>query len=365
MFFIFLALAHIDALAQCNGHLELCDKRYDEVAYITTHNAYNSEEAGLLFPNHTFDIAHQLEDGVRALMLDVYDEGGVATQYHGFSALGTVPLADDLQVIKTFLDTHPNEVVTIIFECYISALMMEEVFTDVGLIPYLHEQTAGEPWPTLQSMIDSDKRLVVLTDKDNAQVGQDWYHYVWDFAVETHFTNNSPSDFDCDFNRGDPENDLFILNHFVTDANIGVGLPDQAEIVNEFSYFYDRAELCQAETGKFPNFLTIDFHELGNVFLVADSINGVAAPLSVQDNSQSLGMSITAQLGQSTYQIRTDRDVERPSVRITSAFGQVVAHQKVSATNTFTIDLSPFMKGIYFVTLTDARGGTSTIKLVR
>lgn len=30
--------------AQCNGSLDLCSKQYNEVAYLTTHNAFNSDQ---------------------------------------------------------------------------------------------------------------------------------------------------------------------------------------------------------------------------------------------------------------------------------------------------------------------------------
>jgi hypothetical protein len=51
--------------AQCNGSIDLCAKQYNNVAYLTTHNAFNSDEDGLLFPNQTYNIASQLNDGVR------------------------------------------------------------------------------------------------------------------------------------------------------------------------------------------------------------------------------------------------------------------------------------------------------------
>tara|TARA_Y100000385_G_scaffold241505_1_gene257948 strand:- start:357 stop:590 length:234 start_codon:yes stop_codon:yes gene_type:complete len=49
--------------AQCNGSMDLCSKQYNEVAYLTTHNAFNSDEDGLFFPNQTHNIASQLNDG--------------------------------------------------------------------------------------------------------------------------------------------------------------------------------------------------------------------------------------------------------------------------------------------------------------
>ena len=63
-------LMHI-SYAQCNGSVNLCSKQYNEVAYLTTHNAFNSDEDGLLFPNQSNNIASQLNDGVRGLMIDV------------------------------------------------------------------------------------------------------------------------------------------------------------------------------------------------------------------------------------------------------------------------------------------------------
>ena len=82
--------------AQCNGSLDLCSKKYNEVAYLTTHNAFNSDQDGLLFPNQTYNIASQLNDGVRGLMIDVYDFFGTPTAYHSVFALGTIPLSDIL-----------------------------------------------------------------------------------------------------------------------------------------------------------------------------------------------------------------------------------------------------------------------------
>ena len=64
---------------RCNGHAELCDRRFDEVAHATTHNAMSSEQDGWIFPNQSFDVPRQLEAGVRALMLDTHDWFGEAS----------------------------------------------------------------------------------------------------------------------------------------------------------------------------------------------------------------------------------------------------------------------------------------------
>lgn len=260
------------SFAQCNGYEPLCEKKYDEVAYLTTHNAYNNTEMGFDFTNHHYSITQQLNAGVRALMIDVYDLDGVPTVYHGLSLFGTQPLTANLTEIKNFLDTNPNEVVTIIFECYVTANQIEGALTTVDLMPYLFEK-GSDDWPTLQQMIDDENRLVIFTDSEDASADQGWFHHVWTHAVETPFTYYNVDEFDCEFNRGDPDNDLFILNHFVTDESLGIGVESQAEIANANPFFIDRCDECETITGKFPNFPTIDFYSIGDGLAVVNALN--------------------------------------------------------------------------------------------
>jgi hypothetical protein len=271
--------------AQCNGSLDLCSKQYNEVAYLTTHNAFNSDQDGLLFPNQTYNIASQLNDGVRGLMIDVYNDlFGTPVVYHSIIALGYIPLSDIFNDIKIFLDNNPNEVITIILECYVTADDIEDEINQSGLSNYLY--THNTVWPTLQNMINNDNRLVIFSDVDDASSSQNWYHYVWEYAVETHYSVDNINDFTCDFNRGDPLNDLFIFNHFVTDATLGYGLYNESNDVNANPFFINRALNCQTQTNKFPNFVTVDYYELGDGLAVVDQLNGVASTSSINISEQ-------------------------------------------------------------------------------
>lgn len=347
--------------AQCNGHLELCNRSYDQVAFLTTHNAFNAGEDGFSLPNQNFGLTKQLQDGVRALMLDVYDEGGVATVYHGFSFLGTATLASNLIQIKDFMDANPNEVLTIIFECYINSAMMNDVFAEVGLLPYLHEQILGESWPTLQEMTYSGRRLVVLSDKNDALPQQGWYHYVWDFAVETSFSNNSPSSFSCEFNRGDETNDLFIVNHFVTDATFGVGQPDQAAIVNELSFFYDRVHGCQLEKQKFPNFPTIDFYELGQTLAVIDSLNGVQTSVGVELLKRNLEVQVFPNPSAGLFRFALEADLIDGHFTVINLHGATLQQGEIKKQT--VIDLRNQPNGLYLLSVFTPKE-SKVIKLV-
>ena len=159
--FSFLYFITFNFYAQCNGSNDLCNKRYNEVAYLTTHNAFNSKQDRYLFPNQKSNISEQLNNGVRALMIDVYDDDGSTVVYHAYKFLGSQPLSVYLNDIKYFLDNNPNEILTIILETYTSSNAIENEINKVGLLKYLHTQDVNSIWPKLQTMIDSNKRLVI------------------------------------------------------------------------------------------------------------------------------------------------------------------------------------------------------------
>lgn len=258
------------AVYACNGAPGLCDRRYDQVAYATTHNAMSNEEDAFGAPNQKFSVTRQLEDGIRGLMLDTYYDSGTTMLCHALCILGKRPLVDTLTGIRQFLESHPYEIVTIIFESYISANDTRLTFEAAGLTPYLHAQPVASPWPTLREMIATDRRLVVFTDHQGG--AYDWYHDVWAYAFETHYSFATPADLSCTPNRGNPANHLFILNHFLTQT---FGSPLLADLINHDPLFIDRANQCAAEDGHLPNFVTVDHYQIGDVFPVVDSLNGL------------------------------------------------------------------------------------------
>lgn len=276
IFFVFSTLLFFIpiSIGQCNGYTQLCNKKFNEVTSVMTHNAFNNADDGFLLGNQTHTITTQLEDGVRGLMLDVYNENGVISQYHGVAALGIEPLSEDLGEIKAFLDNNPNEIISIIFQTAVTSLDIENELVNAGLMPYLHHHTLGTEWATLQEMIDADERLVVFSESDNGDPSQTWYHYAWAHVFDTDYSYSFPTDFHCGVNRGDISNDLYLVNHWITTA-VGTGDIVQANIVNPNPFLIDRLQQCQNETGRLPNFIGIDFYEIGGAFEAAEILNGI------------------------------------------------------------------------------------------
>ncbi|HUH03020.1 MAG TPA: hypothetical protein VML75_13580 [Kofleriaceae bacterium] len=255
----------------CNGAAALCDRRFDEVAYPTTHNAMSNEAEGWVNPNQYHGLSRQLEDGVRGLMLDVHPYEGDVYLCHGVCQLGSQLLVDGLSEIRAFLDLHRGEVVTIIFESYVGAAEMAAAFEASGAIGYVHAQAAGETWPALGALIAANRRLVVVTDAAEGGA-HPWYMDVWAHAWETHYAAREIGDFSCDRNRGSAGNPLFIFNHFLTRTR---PVPEEADVVNANPLLIDRARECMTLSGSLPNFVTVDFYSVGDLFAAVDALNGI------------------------------------------------------------------------------------------
>jgi len=245
---------------------------YDKTVFVTTHNSYNHSPFHL-FPNQCFSVKKQLNDGVRSFMLDIYLHKGKVEMYHVYRVLGHSTLLKTLFTIRKFLESHPTEVLTILFECYVPFEKVEPEFEKAGLMKFVHSQPKGKPWPTVKEMIASGKRLVVFSSCMDF-IPDNWYHYEFDYVSETPYANHKISDFDFCIDRGYKTNTLFVLNNFLYGFK-GTGSFRKAKKANNFRFLLDRGKRFMVETGKIPNFLTVDFYNRGNVFKVADSLNKI------------------------------------------------------------------------------------------
>ena len=209
-------------------------------------------------------------------MLDVYSVDNLLLLYHGVPELGFSFFEDILNEFKTFIDANPNEVITLILEDYSTFSELSDAIFTSGIIQDLYEFNEAYGWPTLQEMIDLDKRIVLFSDNEVLNPPS-WFHFMWEHAVETHFSNESIDDFSCTFNRGDGQNSLFILNHFITNFQLVLSnlelYNEQVEEVNSNPYFINRVYDCASERDKFPNFITVDFYDVGNCIEVVNILN--------------------------------------------------------------------------------------------
>lgn len=263
----------------CNGHPELCGKRLDEMVFALTHNSHaNTDQFSFLSANQNGTVGQQLAAGIRGLGIKPYWVEGNAScgggvdgmyMYHGDPILGCVSFEEYLLVVKNFLDANPREVILMTIEPGASIPQMDAVFQSTGLSNLMYDHSSGSEMPTIQEMIDLNKRLFVLTSNGDADQYARFHPY-WDYTVDVNYDIQDANQFDCEYDRGDPDGYFYQLNHFIT---ILTPQPNAAEQINQFDFLYNRALECWQENNRKPNFLMIDFYASGEVVRVVDSLN--------------------------------------------------------------------------------------------
>lgn len=286
----------VSPMAACNGHEVLCDRPFDDVVLLGTHNAGATAADGFLAPYQELSVAEQLDAGARALLLDVFygtpserlggtvvtdrraSASGADRLYtcHGRCEIGARPFADTLADIARFLDANPSEVVLLFIEDYIRPDDFATAVADAGLLDRVYEHTPGDAWPTLGEMVLADTRVVVLAENDGGE--PPWYHAGFDLVMDTPFrfptVESLDTDDACEPNRGPDGADLFLINHWVQPD--GPVLPSLGERANEPDRIIARAERCEGLRGARPTIIAIDFLGRGDPMAAIDALNGIS-----------------------------------------------------------------------------------------
>ncbi len=263
----------------------ILNKPYNKVCFLMTHNSMSNTESSYSFPNQTHTVTKQLANGVRGLMLDTYDgEEGIAITYHALPVLGQQNLVDVLLEVKNFLSSNPTEIVTIIFQNGGSNEYLKQAIDSSGLNQLAYIHPTGSNWPTLQTMINNNTRLVLFVE-ENKTPKVDYLMYAWGTIFDTDYTFKQVSDFTSSVNRGgNGTKDLYLINHWLQKPLEGITLPDsidevllpsieKAYIANTQEVLSKRVNDCYNANNHFINFLGVDFYEIGDAKAVVDSIN--------------------------------------------------------------------------------------------
>ncbi|KAG6398426.1 hypothetical protein SASPL_139886 [Salvia splendens] len=218
---------------------------FNKYAFLTTHNAFAIEDGQprLTFTNQEDNITQQLNDGVRALMLDIYDFEGDIWLCHSFGGqcydyTKFEPAINTLREIEAFMSRNPSEIVTIILEDYVKTPKgLTKVFTNAGLMKY---------WFPLSKMPKNGDGDDGMKDK-------------------------------C-FNRGessvlsDTSKSLILVNYFRS-----VPMKLLACVENSVA-LADMLHTCHAAAGnRWANFVAVDYYKRskgGGAFEATDLLNG-------------------------------------------------------------------------------------------
>ncbi len=299
---------HQAAADTCNGHVELCSRPYDQVVIAASHNSMSSTDTDFYLPNQTSTMIEQLDQGVRGLLIDTWygrldNEGGsmivtdtdfvntdaldpatkaavdAARQRsnlgersvylcHSLCEIGALDAVQSLTEVAEWMERNPREVITVVVQDATTPEDTAAVFEQAGLSRYAHVQEFGEPFPTMEEMIESNRRLFVMVEEDGGDI--EWLHQAFDFVQETPFSFSTVDDFTCDMNRGRADSPLFMVNHFITPAI------NNNRTINLVDVLRPRLEQCHEERGILPTVISADFVAYGDLITVVDELNGVA-----------------------------------------------------------------------------------------
>ncbi len=315
----------------CNGYTELCGKRLDQITIPGTHNSMSAAaEPGWFLPNQRYGIIRQLDDGIRGLLIDTHygigeagrGFGGVITDLgkenktrkeveaelgaetvqraedlvgrlrfgaeptgesepylcHVLCELGATKLDVALRKIHAWMATHPDEFLMIVIEDVVSPEETAQAFQRSGLLRYAYTPDPNTVWPTLGQLIERDKRLLVMAERDNGGGKFPWYQDAFGLIQETPYTFNNVQQItgpdSCRPNRGEPDNPLFQINNWI--EKVPRDPPLQGEI-NAKDVLLKRARTCERVRGMDPNLIAVDYYNEGDIFAVANVLNGIAA----------------------------------------------------------------------------------------
>jgi hypothetical protein len=122
-------------------------------------------------------------------------------------------------------------------------------------------------------MVLANRRLVVFSDHEGG--AYPWYHALSDYCLETPDNAKRPTDLTSQRGRGGDNRPLCILNHFLTSPIIS---PRLALQVNYNPFFQQRVEGFVSEMHRVPNFVVVDYYDMGALFEVVDTTNGLPWP---------------------------------------------------------------------------------------
>jgi hypothetical protein len=301
----------------CDGAASLCNLRLNEVVFPGTHNSFAaSDEPGWYFANQRYGIARQLDDGIRAFLIDVhfgvYDaatrrvrtdlraEGsdrnkvaqvvppaalrvadrlagrvGVGTLNgppepylcHTLCELGAEPLNQELEVIRRFLDQHPDQVLIVIVEDYVPPATIERAFEQTGLASYVATLHRDEPLPTLGTLVARGQRLVVFAEEKGGSPA--WYMPAFSLIQDTPLGAAHPGQLSCKRYRGEERSPLLLINHWIPPFPLSPAL--NAGIGGTF--LRGRIKRCLEERGFKGAIVAVDFYERTSVVEVAQGLN--------------------------------------------------------------------------------------------
>ncbi|KAI0506782.1 PLC-like phosphodiesterase [Xylaria bambusicola] len=291
----------------CNNSPALCSQSYSNITHMGAHDSSFLRDASTsnsIAGNQYFNATVALDAGIRLLQVQVHDLDGTIEMCHTTcSLLDAGPLQDWLGDIRFWMDNNPNEVVTLLIvnSDGHDVAGFGSVFEASGISKYGYTPS-GNGWPTLQSMINANTRLVTFIASITPSSSYPYLLTEFDHVFETSFEVTSLSGFNCTLDRPGTQSSaasaisaglLPLMNHFAyRDLGSSIMIPDVDNVLTTNSPSTSttgalglHAQTCNSEWGFKPTFVLVDFFSEGPSIKTADMLNGITDPVGRKNSS--------------------------------------------------------------------------------
>lgn len=281
----------------CNNYVEFCSRKYSNLTQVCAHNS-PFVMANNAAANQDFNVVTQLNDGIRMLQAQTHLVNGTLFLCHtSCSILNAGTLTAYLTQVASWVSSHPYDVITILIGNgdYSAVGNFTAPIADSGILPYVYtppkNPMAKDDWPVLSQMILASSRVVIYMDYE---ANQGVVPYIIDEFSHLWETPFDPTDrtFPCTVERppglseADARSRMYMVNHNLNTELTLLGnsilvptvpLLNVTNAVNGSGSLGVSAEQCTADHGTPPNWLNVDYYNVGNgsVFEVAAKWNNV------------------------------------------------------------------------------------------
>jgi hypothetical protein len=187
---------------------------------------------------------------------------------HTLCELGAEPLAQELAVIRRFLERHADAVLIVVVEDYLPHDAIQHAFEEARLTRYVATLHRGRALPTLGELVASGRRLIVFAEEKGGHPA--WYMPAFSFIQDTPLGAVHPGELSCRHNRGESDSPLLLINHWIPPFPPIVKLN---AVIGTRLFLRSRVERCKRERKKAGAIVAVDFYDRTSVVRVARQLN--------------------------------------------------------------------------------------------
>lgn len=197
-----------------------------------------------------------------------------------------------LTTIKTWLDGHPDEVVTLLLTngdgvpiTDIGDVVKSSGLRDYAFVPSSSpDPLVTTDWPTLGDMISSKSRFVMFLDYGADETKTPFILNEFKYYFETPYDVTDPTFNQCSIDRppnASPDGRMYIVNHFLDEKALGMDdilIPEedknfQTNAATGVGSIGAQAGLCEETYGRMPNVVLLDMFDRGEWAQAEEAMN--------------------------------------------------------------------------------------------